>query len=67
MQAMLNYQHKEEWGPFEPIYRGSNYWTSSVLSGAKKETRYWNGSGFASTPDRNQKMRVRAVYTHHQW
>lgn len=67
MQAMLNYQHKEEWGPFEPIYRGSNYWTSSVLSNAKKETRYWNGSGFASTPDRNQKMRVRAVYTHHQW
>lgn len=66
MQVMLNYQHNEAWGPFEPIYYGSNYWTSSVLNNAKTETRYWNGSSFVSTSDRNQRMRVRAVYAR-QW
>lgn len=65
MEAMLNYQHDPANGPFEPVRRYEDYWTSSVRTDAKTATVYWNGTTglFETTTDRNSVKRVRSVYT----
>lgn len=69
MMEMAETYDPKTWGPFEPIHRFEDYWTSSVPEGQKTETVFFNGEihHFEQTADRELYKRIRAVYTHHQW
>ena len=69
MKALLEYNHDPKYGPFEPIHRFEDYWTSTVLDAEKTATIYYDSQlmKFVSTKDRTLRKRIRAVYAPYRW
>ena len=69
MEKIFEYKHEpnpgDDWGPYEPVHYFEDYWTSTVLNGAKTETQFYNGTNhkYESTRQRALTKRLRAIYT----
>lgn len=61
---MLTYSREHLGDKCDPVKEYEDYWTSSVPTGAGKETSYWSGkdNSYVRTADRTMRKRTRAVF-----